>query len=207
MEKQISKNPINVRNKIIESAIKCFSKKGYFNTSLRDIALDAKISKGGLYHHFPTKEDLFVAVCKHSKDLIMKKTLEFLKNKGAFTIGGDEFLFKNLCEYYDKIVVKNKTLERIWVEGIMESAQNPKLKKLMLKIEKQNLIMGTEWLKQIRDNSDLLHGYNDLDLADIANGYVALSNGVVLDGVMGKDPKKIRMTWIRTYYAIYNSKK
>ena len=89
----------------------------------------------------------------------------------------------------------------------MESAQNPKLKKLMLKIEKQNLIIGMEWLKQIRDNSDLLHGYDDSELVSIANGYLALSNGLVLDGMMGKSPKDIRMTWIQTYYAIYNSKK
>jgi len=207
MAKPISKTTKDVRNKIIESAIKSFAKKGYSNTSLRDIALDAKISKGGLYHHFPTKEDLFIAVCAHSKDLTMKKTLEFLEKKGVFTINGKRNLFENLCEYYDNIVVKTKTLERVWVEGIMEAAQNPKLRKLMLKIEKQNLLLGTEWLKQIRNNSSLLQGYTDLELLDVANGFGAIYKGIILDGMMGKEPKAIRMTWVRTIYAIYNTKK
>jgi len=33
------------------------------------------------------------------------------------------------------------------------------------------------------------------------------NKGIMVDGVMGKDPKAIRMTWVRTVYAIYNLKK
>ena len=203
---KLLKNTKDARSRIIEAATKNFAKKGFSDTSLRDIGRDAKVSKGGLYHYFPTKEDVFIEVCVRSRELTLKKTLEFLENKGVFT-GREGDLFENLSQYYDQIVIKNNTLERVWLEGMMEGAKNPKLKKLMLKNEKESLAMGVQWLKQIRDGSNLLQGYSDSDLLDISRGFVAMYRGLIVDSIIGKNPKDIRMAWIKTLYAIYKSKK
>lgn len=200
------KNTKDARSRIIEAATKNFAKKGFSDTSLRDIGRDAKVSKGGLYHYFPSKEDVFIEVCVRSRKLTLKKTLEFLENKGAFT-GKEGDLFENLSQYYDQIVIKNNTLERVWLEGMLEGAKNPKLKKLMLKNEKESLNMGTQWLRQIRDGSNLLQGYSDSDLLDISRGFVATYRGLIIDSIIGKNPKDIRMAWIKTLYALYKSKK
>ncbi|MFN8399124.1 MAG: TetR/AcrR family transcriptional regulator [Anaerolineales bacterium] len=50
------------RSKIIVSAVKLFSAKGYNIASVDDICADAGISKGAFYHHFKTKQDLFLAL-------------------------------------------------------------------------------------------------------------------------------------------------
>lgn len=50
------------REKIIESAIECFSKNGYDATSVEDICRVAGISKGGFFHYFPTKQSLFLEI-------------------------------------------------------------------------------------------------------------------------------------------------
>jgi AcrR family transcriptional regulator len=50
------------RSKIIFSAIKLFSAKGYNTASVDDVCADAGISKGAFYHHFKTKQDLFLAL-------------------------------------------------------------------------------------------------------------------------------------------------
>ena len=47
------------RQQILDSALKLFSHRGYGATSVRDIAEEAKVSKGNVYHHFPDKETLF----------------------------------------------------------------------------------------------------------------------------------------------------
>jgi len=44
---------------ILESALKLFSHRGYGSTSVQDIAADAGLSKGNVYHHFPDKETIF----------------------------------------------------------------------------------------------------------------------------------------------------
>ena len=50
------------RTQILDSALKLFSHKGYGATSVRDIAEEAGLSKGNVYHHFPDKEAIFRAL-------------------------------------------------------------------------------------------------------------------------------------------------
>lgn len=50
------------RQVVINEAARLFGTKGYEGTSMRDIAAAVNILPGSLYHHFPSKEDLFVAV-------------------------------------------------------------------------------------------------------------------------------------------------
>jgi AcrR family transcriptional regulator len=50
------------RNAILQSAHDLFIKQGYHGTSMRQIALGAHISLGGLYNHFYSKEQVFEAV-------------------------------------------------------------------------------------------------------------------------------------------------
>jgi AcrR family transcriptional regulator len=50
------------RAKILEAAIKLFSTRGYNKASVDDICKEAGISKGAFYHHFKTKQALFLAL-------------------------------------------------------------------------------------------------------------------------------------------------
>ncbi len=47
------------KQQILDAALKLFSHKGYGATSVRDIAEEAELSKGNVYHHFPDKETIF----------------------------------------------------------------------------------------------------------------------------------------------------
>jgi len=47
------------REQILEAALQLFSSQGYRATSVRDIAAQAKLSTGNVYHHFPDKETIF----------------------------------------------------------------------------------------------------------------------------------------------------
>lgn len=205
MQKGPIKNPEEMKKKILVSAAKNFAKKGYAGTSLKDIALTAKISKGGLYHHFSNKEDLFVAVCTENVNNTMKKTKEFFAKKQSTQPCKDDELFDELSEFYDNVVVGPKDLERLWVEGMMESDHNVRLRKMLLKIEKETSAWGFETLKQVRDNTKLLTGYSDSELYDITIGFGAIYKGTLVERLMGKSPKQVRKSWIQTVYAIYNS--
>lgn len=50
------------RAKIMEAAIKLFSKRGYNKASVDEICEEAGISKGAFYHHFKSKQALFLAL-------------------------------------------------------------------------------------------------------------------------------------------------
>lgn len=47
---------------IIKSALNVFLEKGYHKTSMNDLAAEAGLLKGSLYHHFASKEDLMKSV-------------------------------------------------------------------------------------------------------------------------------------------------
>ena len=50
------------RARILESAIKLFSIQGFNASSVDDICAEAAISKGAFYHHFESKQALFLAL-------------------------------------------------------------------------------------------------------------------------------------------------
>ncbi len=50
------------REKILEAALAVFSQKGYHRAVVDDIVRVSGTSKGAVYHHFPNKEALFLAL-------------------------------------------------------------------------------------------------------------------------------------------------
>jgi AcrR family transcriptional regulator len=52
----------STRGKIVQAAHDLFISQGYHGTSMRAVAAEAEIALGGIYNHFDSKEDLFVAV-------------------------------------------------------------------------------------------------------------------------------------------------
>ncbi len=50
------------RTAILDAAMKLFLESGYNGTSMRQIANEAGIALGGIYNHFPGKEDIFKAL-------------------------------------------------------------------------------------------------------------------------------------------------
>jgi AcrR family transcriptional regulator len=50
---------------ILEAAMEVFVQNGYANTRMDDIVSQSGLSKGALYHHYPSKKDLFIALIDH----------------------------------------------------------------------------------------------------------------------------------------------
>jgi TetR/AcrR family transcriptional repressor of nem operon len=70
--------PVDLREKIIQESLKLFSLKGFLSTSIQDVLDAAGTSKGGLYNHFMSKEDLFFAVLSVAQEIWRQRTLEGL---------------------------------------------------------------------------------------------------------------------------------
>ena len=50
---------------ILEAAMEVFVINGYANTRMDDIVQKSGLSKGALYHHYPSKKELFIALIDH----------------------------------------------------------------------------------------------------------------------------------------------
>ena len=72
------KNP-QARKKILKTAGRLFAQRGYFGTSMNEIAKEVGVGKSALYYHFESKEalcrELMTGSCKELKGRL-KKTVE-----------------------------------------------------------------------------------------------------------------------------------
>lgn len=59
-----TRDPIRTRQRILEAAAAAVVKHGA-SASLETVAREAGVSKGGLLHHFRSKEDLMIALAEH----------------------------------------------------------------------------------------------------------------------------------------------
>jgi AcrR family transcriptional regulator len=49
-------------SRILQAALACFSRAGYDATGVAEICTAAGVSKGAFYHHFPTKQAVFITL-------------------------------------------------------------------------------------------------------------------------------------------------
>jgi AcrR family transcriptional regulator len=63
------------RAQLLDLGIRAFSERSYDEVSIDDLARAAGVSKGLLYHYFPTKRDFYVAALAHSSQQLLALTL------------------------------------------------------------------------------------------------------------------------------------
>ena len=198
----------NLKEKIIQTAIKKFSKEGFSNTSMDEITKESGVSKGLLFYHFKNKEELYLQALSRGID----STLDFANKLTEIADAGlfqkREKMFQDLEKYYDLVVTKReKELERLWLDGMLEAKKNPRLKKILIEHEEELMRMGVQLLKAGRETINMLEGHNDEELMEVARGLLALYKGIMLEKSIGKNPKEIKKTWVRIVYSVYVTSK
>jgi len=79
------------KNRILQCAADVFSKKGYHNTTVKDIASEAGVSIGSFYFYFASKEELFSALYDYMGEIfqeVMAKASQSVR--GNIVLGIDQ---------------------------------------------------------------------------------------------------------------------
>ena len=82
-----NKYPEQTVEKILDAAALLFLQKGYQNTTLQDIIDATKLSKGAVYHHFRSKEEIAQRVGDRLGDQ-MWEPLRHIRDDPALTFAG-----------------------------------------------------------------------------------------------------------------------
>ena len=206
-EDKAEKPPTAIKKKILKVATKKFAKNGYQKTSINDIIATAKVSKGVMFHHFHSKEELFFVVLSQGIDSVFKEIFELAADPDFVLFEKRENLFEDLKKYYDATVAGPREIERLFLAGRIESESNPKLRAMMIKKDNEMAMIISEMLKTARKKIGILEGYDDAEMLEISKGVIAFFRGSFLERLSGKDPEEIKNVWVRTIYMIYSSKK
>ena len=50
------------RTQILNAAVRCFARRGYYETTIEDLVAETGLSRGALYLYFPSKEAIYLAI-------------------------------------------------------------------------------------------------------------------------------------------------
>jgi len=67
------------RRQVLDAALELFSHRGYRATTVRDIAGEANVSTGNVYHHFPDKETIFRTLLDEFERIAVTKRNPFMR--------------------------------------------------------------------------------------------------------------------------------
>jgi TetR/AcrR family transcriptional regulator, cholesterol catabolism regulator len=66
---------LDSRQEILRTAARLFQEQGYHATSMNDVAAALKLSKGGLYHHFQSKDEILFQIMNHAMDITEERVI------------------------------------------------------------------------------------------------------------------------------------
>ena len=67
------------RQEILRAAARLFQQQGYDATSMNDVAAALKLSKGGLYHHFQSKDEILFHIMSHAMDITEERVINVVR--------------------------------------------------------------------------------------------------------------------------------
>jgi AcrR family transcriptional regulator len=67
---------VDSRQEILRTAARLFQQRGYDATSMNDVAAALKLSKGGLYHHFQSKDEILFHIMNHAMDITEDRVIK-----------------------------------------------------------------------------------------------------------------------------------
>jgi TetR/AcrR family transcriptional regulator, repressor for uid operon len=191
--KVTSEYKTEVKERIIQSAVECFSKYGLDRTRMDDVAQKADLSKGTLYLYFKSKEDLFYVICENNLRVLKEQLSQIFATT-------KEDLVSNAEQFYENFHKEEKReSEKVFCEIIAESARNPKLQKMLYTQRIKTFNVVREYLDRQMEKGFFK---KDTDTEAIASGFVALYDGLIASEFLGVSVNHSKRSWRKTVRAI-----
>jgi TetR/AcrR family transcriptional regulator, cholesterol catabolism regulator len=97
---------IEPRQEILRAAARLFQQQGYDATSMNDVAAALKLSKGGLYHHFQSKDEILYNIVSHAMDITEERVINVVRR-----IEGAEERLRTLIRLHIEVVLSEEDRE------------------------------------------------------------------------------------------------
>jgi len=160
------------RRKIIEKSMQLFSVKGYYNTSVSDILAAADLTKGGLYGHFASKEDIWYAVYDEAVGIWKNIVFKGIRNNSDPLRRIEKFIENDMLDYLGTDVFEGGCF---FLNMLVElSGQSASMSKQILRgfVRLSGLLRS--WLEEA-DQKGMLR--ENLDLKEVSNFIIISLNG------------------------------
>jgi len=180
---------------ILEAALNAFSKKGYHDTRMENIAKDAGVGKGTLYEYFSNKEELFKESLEYAINIYLEKInmavqegksveekiIGILKVECGTKKKYDNFAFTFMRESaniemdFKKSIYRIREIKIQLYSKIISNAVDEGIYRDDLDVDlAASILLGA--LNQVQFKN-FYHGLNDFSIDDTKNTLKILNNG------------------------------
>ena len=97
---------IEPRQEILRTAARLFQQQGYDATSMNDVAAALRLSKGGLYHHFQSKDEILFHIMSHAMDITEERVINVVRK-----VEGAEERLRRLIRLHIEVVLSEEDRE------------------------------------------------------------------------------------------------
>ena len=190
------------RRKIIEKSLQLFSVKGYYNTSISDILDATGLTKGGLYGHFASKEDIWYAVYEEAVSIWKGIVFKGIRNDSDPIQRVDKFIENDLQDYLGADVFEGGCF---FLNMLVElSGQSASMSRQILRgfVRLSGLLRS--WLEEADQKGMLREG---LDFKEIANFIIISLNGAAALYISSRDRSILEQTTRQLRFNLNHLKK
>jgi len=178
-----------VRTRILESAHRVFSQKGYREATMDEIAEGLGLSKPALYRYYKSKEELFREILESYIQATAKALRESFKNSRFDP------------ETFFHLVDKWRWTPNLFFSAASEAPRNSKLRKIFSDGYKTAVDMVGSFIEELKSRGILKDGANS---RLIAMGAIAIHDGLLIGEVAGLSRQETRNAFVDTIQAIFS---
>jgi AcrR family transcriptional regulator len=166
------------RGRILGAAADCFSQRGYDSTSVAEICECAGVSKGAFYHHFPTKQAVFLELLAQ-----WLRTLDAGLDAACAGTGSVPESLQNMAGMAGFVFSAAADQLPMFLEFLTQSAYDPAVWKVTIAPYWKYRAFFAEMVRQGVTEGSL----RPIDAEMTAQAIVSLAVGVILQGLL--DPQ------------------
>lgn len=175
---------MSTKEKILTESLKRFLTLDYDRVSLQGIADELNITKGGIYHYFRSKDDLFLQTLHFFFDQVMQESLNIFNIDDPLSI-----IFEKVIDYQNMkmfcldnlkisdIMLRTNYLFMIWT-GMKKF---PEIRERMFESNNQSLEFFRKVVEQAQDRNEIR---TDLDSKILAYQLTCMIKGAIVLGMI-----------------------
>ena len=178
-----------VRTRILESAHRVFSEKGYREATMDEIAEGVGLSKPALYRYYQSKEELFREIFRLFNQATAKALRESFKGG---RLDGETFF---------ALIDKWGWTPNLFLSAASEAPRNPKLRKILAEGYKTGVDLVGTFIEELKNRGILKDEANS---RQIAMGAIAIHDGLLIWEVAGMNRQDTRKAFVDVIQTMFS---
>jgi AcrR family transcriptional regulator len=193
MPKVIPEYKEAAKERIIKAAFKIFTKKGYHESTMDDIAKEIGVSKGALYQYFKNKRELLNEIVLSYHTMFRDVLRASFGKQDSATIAE---------EGSQALLEKYRLHHEMFFEVIAIAGHDEVIKQSLKNEYEKDIKLIEEYLLQKKQNGKLALKIEANTLAQL---YIAVYVGMAMKVIMGDDSVEIHRVWSKAIASMMSS--